>query len=301
MISPMSKRDCTERKSYITIYHIEEVDPSFAREVRRAREGKRLPWVQRPKDKEKGDFLVDVNDAVRLYVELYPLRTDKDALRLQLLVGMGESYSLGHRVGWVDYSLDGTVEKRVRRGEGRKLEVLVKEGNNHAVPALFALTNYVQQWWEKEKFVDDNYHVRVGSVEKRKYVLPLDVVTVLEVADGAGVPNPDYVTKVMSNMTTVRPDALELRFFERQWLGKKRGSYGMRAMSVLYFSLQFPTMASQFTSRTLAERVFCAPKEVVEEAFKETGISPREGKAYNPKDIRTLFGKVFMTGVQKYV
>src|SRR3989338_914408 len=85
MISSMSIRDPTEREVHATISHIEEVDPSFAREIRRAREGKRLPWVERPKDKGNGDFLINVNDAVRLYVELHPLRTDADARRLKVI------------------------------------------------------------------------------------------------------------------------------------------------------------------------------------------------------------------------
>jgi len=242
MISSMSIRDPTEREVHATISHIEEVDPSFAREIRRAREGKRLPWVERPKDKGNGDFLINVNDAVRLYVELHPLRTDADARRLQLLVGMAESYSVGHRVGWNYFSPEGREEKRVRRGEGRKLEVIVAKGTDQAFPALFALTDYVQQWWEQEKLVV-NRQVRVGRVKERKYVPPLEVVTVPEVAGGADIPDSAYVTKAMSTMTRVQPEALELRFFDRQRLKKIGGPYGIRAMSVLYFSFQFPTMA----------------------------------------------------------
>ncbi len=300
MISPMRIRDSTRREAYASISRIEEVDSSFALELRRARERNGLAYVQRPKDKSNGEFLVDVNEAIRLYVEMHPIRTEEDALRVQLLVGMSESYALGSRLGWTYHSPNGQKETRVRRCEGKKLEMVVKEGNNH-VPALFALTEHVQRWWEEENFVDDTPHVRVGQMGERRYVPFLDVVAVSEVAAGADISNPDYVTKIMSEMARARPGALELRFFDRQRLGKKGGPYGLRAMSVLYFTLRFPRMGSQFTSRSLAERVFYAPKGVVEEAFEETGISPRGGKAYSARDIRTLFGKVFMGGIQKYI
>ena len=92
---------------------------------------------------------------------------------------------------------------------------------------------------EQEKLVV-NRQVRVGRVKERKYVPPLEVVTVPEVAGGADIPDSAYVTKAMSTMTRVQPEALELRFFDRQRLKKIGGPYGIRAMRVLFSAVSNP-------------------------------------------------------------
>lgn len=291
MISPASLRTSNSTKFYVPLSRIrEQVSAPVADALERLKQEKRIFWAKRHWRKET---YFDVNDVVDVFLATQHLSTEGDVLTLQLLVGMGEEYSLHDQIGWVTHPVK---ETHSAPPNGRlSLEVLLRPES-----PLFALASYAQRRWEDHGYVNEEKQVRVGREEEHRYVSPLEKVPIREVAAIIGM-DERYASKLIWDAQKREDAVLEAlihRTPSHQGLG---APHLVNAVTGLFLHLShFPNKASIFSPQTIAEYTFHCPTDLVRGACEELEL-PLRGSAYSTAHYKKLFGRVFVVGVQTYL
>ena len=298
MISPASVRQATAAHSvYAQIKNIREVSPALAARIERLKEQDSIDWITRPRKK---GFLVDVNDVVDVFLSQQRLQTEEDVRTLQLVVAMGEQYSLSDQKGWPHHGGQSNGSNGFRNRLA--LELLVApEPIVHPQSDLYTLTLYTQARWEKENRVNGKKQVMVRRNNRNRHVSLWERVYIPEVAAAVGMKD-SYASKMIWEVKQRVDSALELALIDRRITREGRGMPNMvNAMTALFLSLlRFPNKASYYKPENVADIAFQAPPDIVRGAFAELEISPK-GSAYRAPDYKILFGRVFALGVQKYL
>lgn len=291
MISPVSLRNTPATRFYVPLSRIrEQVSPPVADALERLKQQGAIAWTTKPRRRET---YFDVNDVVTVFLATQHLSTEDHVLKLQLVVGMGEEYSLHDQIGWKTHPAKRT--NSTPQNGRLSLEVLVRPASS-----LFALASYAQRSWENRGYVNNERQVRIGPSEEGQYVSPTERVYIREVAAVIAM-NEKYASKLIWDAAKREDAALEA-LVDRKPSHQGRGApHVVNAMTGLFLDLnRFPNKASLFSPQTIAQWTFHCPADLVRSACEELEL-PLRGSAYSTTHYKKLFGKVFVVGVQKYV